>query len=67
MVGREVIINLERVEVERGKPVLEVKNLSAYSEKDHLALDDVSFKITREKYLVLQGFQEMDRRNWRMF
>lgn len=55
MVGRDVIIKLERVNVERGKPVLEVKNLSAYSEKDHLALDDVSFKIHEGEIFGIAG------------
>jgi simple sugar transport system ATP-binding protein len=38
MVGREVIFRLERVEVERGKPVLEVRDLSALNDKDLPAL-----------------------------
>lgn len=55
MVGREVIINLERVEVERGKPVLEVKKLCAYSEKGHLLLDGVSFKIHEGEIFGIAG------------
>jgi len=55
MVGREVIIKLDRVEVECGKPVLEVKNLSTYSEKNHLAVDDVSFKIHEGEIFGIAG------------
>ncbi len=55
MVGREVIIKLDKVEVERGKPVLEVNDLSAYSEKDHLALNKVSFKIHEGEIFGIAG------------
>lgn len=55
MVGREVIIKLDKVEVERGKPILEVDNLSAYSEKDHLALKGVSFKIHEGEIFGIAG------------
>ncbi len=55
MVGREVIIKLDKVEVERGKPVLEVENLSAYSEKDYLALKGVSFTIHEGEIFGIAG------------
>ncbi len=55
MVGREVIIKLDKVEVERGKPVLEVSNLSAYNEKDHLALNGVSFTIHEGEIFGIAG------------
>ncbi|MFO7952154.1 MAG: ABC transporter ATP-binding protein [Bacillota bacterium] len=55
MVGREVIVKLDRVKVERGKPVLEVNNLSAYSEKEQLAFKDVSFKIHEGEIFGIAG------------
>ncbi len=55
MVGREVIIKLDKVEVERGKPVLEVDNLSAYSEKGHLAFKGVTFKIHEGEIFGIAG------------
>jgi simple sugar transport system ATP-binding protein len=45
MVGRDVIFRLEHVEVEQGKPILEVDNLSALNDKGLLALKGVSFSV----------------------
>src|SRR5512137_1035014 len=45
MVGREVIFRLEHVEVEKGKPILEVENLSSLNDKGQLALRGVSFTV----------------------
>jgi ABC-type uncharacterized transport system ATPase subunit len=55
MVGREVIFRIERKMVERGKPVLQVENLSALSDKGLLALDDVSFSIHEGEILGIAG------------
>ena len=55
MVGREVIFRLERTKVERGKPVLQVENLSTLSEKGHLALDGVSFSIHEGEIFGIAG------------
>jgi simple sugar transport system ATP-binding protein len=55
MVGRDVIFRLERVEVERGKPVLEVRNLSALNDKDLPALQGVSFTVHEGEILGIAG------------
>jgi ABC-type uncharacterized transport system ATPase subunit len=55
MVGREVIFRLERVEVERGKPVLEVRDLSALNDKDLPALKGVSFTVHEGEILGIAG------------
>lgn len=55
MVGREVIFRIERAEVERGKPILQVENLSALSDKGYQALSDVSFSIHEGEIFGLAG------------
>jgi simple sugar transport system ATP-binding protein len=55
MVGREVIFRLERIEVERGKPVLEVDNLSALNDKGLPALKGVSFTVYEGEILGIAG------------
>ena len=55
MVGREVIFRIERKKVERGKPILQVENLSALSDKGFLALKDVSFSIHEGEIFGIAG------------
>ncbi len=55
MVGREVMFNLERVDVERGKAVLEVQNLSVYDEKGVKAVKDVSFTVHEGEIFGIAG------------
>jgi ABC-type uncharacterized transport system ATPase subunit len=55
MVGREVIFRIERVKVERGKPVLEVNNLSALNDKGFQALNGVSFSICEGEIFGIAG------------
>ncbi len=55
MVGREVIFRIERTEVEKGKPILQVENLSALSDKDFLALKGVSFSIHEGEIFGIAG------------
>jgi len=55
MVGREVIFNVERARVERGEPILEVKNLSAISDKGFLALKGVSFSVHEGEIFGIAG------------
>jgi ABC-type uncharacterized transport system ATPase subunit len=55
MVGREVIFRIERASVERGKPILQVENLSALSDKGFLALDDASFSIHEGEIFGIAG------------
>ena len=55
MVGREVIFRVERSIVEKGKPILQVENLSALSDKGYLALDGVSFSICEGEIFGIAG------------
>ncbi len=55
MVGREVIFRLERVEVEKGKPILQVENLSALNDKRFLALKGVSFSVHEGEIFGIAG------------
>jgi simple sugar transport system ATP-binding protein len=55
MVGREVIFRIERATVEKGKPILQVENLSAISDKGLQALKDISFTICEGEILGIAG------------
>lgn len=55
MVGRDVIFRLERVEVKRGKPILQVENLSAINDKGLLALRDISFSVHEGEIFGIAG------------
>ncbi len=55
MVGREVIFRIESAKVEAGKPILQVENLSARSDKGFRALKDVSFSIREGEIFGIAG------------
>jgi simple sugar transport system ATP-binding protein len=55
MVGREVIFRLERADVERGKAILQVENLTTLSDKGFLALKGVSFSVHEGEILGIAG------------
>ena len=55
MVGREVIFRMERTRVEKGKPILQVEDLSALSDKDFLALNGVSLSIREGEIFGIAG------------
>jgi ABC-type uncharacterized transport system ATPase subunit len=55
MVGREVIFRLERAEVERGKPILQVENLSALNDKGVTALKGASFAVCEGEIFGIAG------------
>jgi len=55
MVGREVIFRIERAKVERGKPILQVENLSALNDKGVMALKGVSFSIHEGEIFGIAG------------
>ena len=55
MVGREVIFRIERTKVEKGKPILQVENLSARNDKGFLALNGVSFSICEGEIFGIAG------------
>jgi len=55
MVGRETLLQLERLESKKGNPVLEIKDLSAISDKGLPALKKVSFSIREGEILGIAG------------
>lgn len=55
LVGREIIFRIERARVEAGKTILQVENLSSLSDKDILALNDVSFSIREGEIFGIAG------------
>jgi ABC-type uncharacterized transport system ATPase subunit len=55
MVGREVIFTIERAEVEKGAPIIEVENLSVMNEKGFRSVNDVSFTISEGEIFGLAG------------
>jgi len=55
MVGREVLFHVEKVPVEPGEMVLEVRNLRALNDKGLPALKDVSFIIRQGEILGIAG------------
>lgn len=55
MVGREVIFRLERAQVEKGKPILEVENLSVLSDKGFMALKGASFSVCEGEIFGIAG------------
>lgn len=55
MVGREVIFRLDRVTVEKGKPVLQVENLSARSDRGFMAVKGVSFTVNEGEIFGIAG------------
>jgi len=55
MVGREVLFNLERKPLKRGKEVLKVENLEAYNDKGVKALRGVNFTVSRGEIFGIAG------------
>ncbi len=55
MVGREVLFRTKKVRVKKGKPILQVKNLSALSDKGVPALKNVSFSIQEGEIFGIAG------------
>jgi simple sugar transport system ATP-binding protein len=55
MVGRDVIFRIERTEVEKGQPILQVENLAARNDKGLLAFDDISFTVREGEILGIAG------------
>lgn len=57
MVGREVILEVQKPEVEPGEVVLEVEDLRVYDDRHLLAVDGVSFQIRAGEILGIAGVQ----------
>lgn len=55
MVGRDVAFKVEKVEVEKGRQILEVEDLSALSDKGVPALQGVSFSVREGEIFGIAG------------
>ncbi|MEW5956375.1 MAG: ABC transporter ATP-binding protein [Chloroflexota bacterium] len=55
MVGREVIFTVEKARVARGKPILQIENLSTRSDKGFLALKNASFSVCEGEIFGIAG------------
>ncbi|MGQ9599342.1 MAG: ABC transporter ATP-binding protein [Anaerolineae bacterium] len=55
MVGREVVLRIERPPRERGEPILEVKDLQVLNDKGLPALEGTSLQVHRGEILGLAG------------
>ena len=55
MVGREMLIHLDKQKVEPGEPILEVQDLRALNDRGLPALQGVSFEIQRGEILGVAG------------
>ena len=55
MVGREVVFRLERAQVEKGEPILQVENLSALNDKGVMALKGASFTVHEGEIFGIAG------------
>ena len=55
MVGRDVIFNLQKPKVDKGKRILEVENLAALSDKGLIALKGASFSISQGEIFGIAG------------
>ncbi len=55
MVGREVVMEIEREEAKPGDVVLKLENVRAKSDKGHLALDGISFEVREGEILGIAG------------
>ncbi len=57
MVGREVILRVEKRAIQRGKPVLSVEGLQVMDERGNRAVDGVSFQVHAGEILGVAGVQ----------
>ena len=55
MVGREVIFNLQKPEVEKGDVILQVENLAARNNKGVMAMNGVTFSLREGEILGIAG------------
>ncbi|MBP7653246.1 ABC transporter ATP-binding protein [Candidatus Dependentiae bacterium] len=57
MVGRDVLLRVEKNDVVKGNEIISVKNLSVRKNKETLALDSVSFEINAGEILGIAGVE----------
>ena len=57
MVGRKVILQVEKSTAHPGQPVLQVENLTVYGERNHVVVEDVSLQVHAGEILGIAGVQ----------
>ena len=57
MVGRQVLLEVEKPEEKPGDPVLQVEHLVVMSDRRQMAVDDVSFEVRAGEILGVAGVQ----------
>ena len=55
MVGRSVLLRVEKAEVTPGEPLLQVENLQVVDDRDNLAVRDVSFQVRGGELVGIAG------------
>ncbi|HZA60434.1 MAG TPA: ABC transporter ATP-binding protein [Actinomycetota bacterium] len=57
MVGREVILEVEKERVEPGEPILDIEGLTVLDDRGQVAVDDVSLQVRRWEVVGVAGVQ----------
>lgn len=57
MVGREVLLQVDKKEANPGKPVLQVEDLQVLDDRRHMAVDQVSLTVREGEILGIAGVQ----------
>ena len=57
MVGRDVILTVEKEEVQSGSVVLDIQGLGAHDDQGHLALSDVTLQVRAGEIVGVAGVQ----------
>ncbi len=57
MVGRKVILQIDKAEAHPGEVVLQIEGLQVFDDRHHLAVDDVSLSVAAGEILGVAGVQ----------